>query len=187
MNSVIARLLRPTRPFVLITLALLVVAPAIYADDAAVDHFEKRIRPLLLQRCVKCHSGEEPKGSLRFEGTTELKGASGPVVVAGKPDESLLIRAIRQTEGLKMPPGGKLSDGQIADLVTWVQQGAYWPSSAPAKNTADSLAAAGEVAPLEPNAAAIASDLQLWLSAADLQLADGDKVFGCLRDQRNSQ
>jgi hypothetical protein len=61
-------------------------------------------------------------------------GAQGPAVVPGRPDDSLLIKAIRH-EGLKMPLGGKLTDSEIEALVQWVNQGAVWPEEA-SKGTA---------------------------------------------------
>src|SRR4051794_33475417 len=82
-------------------------------DDA--DHFEKKIRPLLLSQCVSCHGPDKVKGRLRLD-SAELfakGGVSGPIVTPGRPDESTLIRAVRQGGDLKMPPGGKLKDQEI--------------------------------------------------------------------------
>src|SRR5205814_4046159 len=57
-------------------------------------------------------------------------GSSGPAIVPGKPESSLLIQAVRRThERFKMPPQGKLSDEEIASLATWVKMGAVWPSA----------------------------------------------------------
>jgi hypothetical protein len=57
-------------------------------------------------------------------------GKSGPAVVPGKPDDSLLIRAVRQEKGsVKMPLGGRLTNQEIADLTAWVKIGAPWPDS----------------------------------------------------------
>jgi cytochrome c553 len=102
------------------------------AEDArASDHFEKRVRPLLIERCHKCHAAEKTKGGLRLDSAKSLRqgGESGAVVVPGKPDESLLIQAVRHENGLKMPPDGKLNAAQIADLVTWVKSGAVWANA----------------------------------------------------------
>ena len=66
-------------------------------------------------------------------------GKSGPPIVPGKPDESLLIQAIRQTHTrLKMPPTGKLKPEEIAGIEEWVKAGAVWPKTTPAaaKSTA---------------------------------------------------
>src|SRR5258708_4023468 len=108
----------------LLTLATPVVlqgAPP--ADARAVAHFEKRIRPLLLDRCLKCHGHEKTRGGLRLDSGTGVArgGDSGPAVVPGKPDDSLLIRAVRRTGDLKMPPDKELSRQEIADLVAWVK------------------------------------------------------------------
>jgi mono/diheme cytochrome c family protein len=71
-------------------------------------------------------------GGLRLDSADSVKqgGKSGPPIVPGKPDESLLIQAIRQThERLKMPPGGKLKDEEIANIAEWVKEGAVWPAN----------------------------------------------------------
>lgn len=93
-----------------------------------VEFFESKIRPIFITYCYECHSldGKKSQGGLLLD-TREglLKGGdSGPAVVPGKPEQSLLIRAVRRTdENLKMPPKQKLSDRQIADLVEWVRKG----------------------------------------------------------------
>ena len=99
------------------------------AGAAAMEHFERKIRPLLLNRCVKCHDGEKAKGKLRLDsaGGLAMGGASGPALVAGKPEQSLLIKLVRHMGDVKMPPDSKLRDQEINDLVTWVKNGAIWP------------------------------------------------------------
>ena len=97
--------------------------------------FETKIRPILSEECYKCHShqADRIKGKLMLDSREAvlLGGVTGPAIVPGKPDDSLLIQAIRYTdEDLKMPPadhGGKLSDQQIADLTEWVRRGAPDP------------------------------------------------------------
>jgi Protein of unknown function (DUF1553)/Protein of unknown function (DUF1549)/Planctomycete cytochrome C len=96
------------------------------------DFFESRIRPIFTANCYQCHSGSvnPPKGGLEldWQGGWEKGGDAGPAIVPGDPDKSLLIQAVRYTDpGLHMPPGGKLSDAQINDLVTWVRMGAPDP------------------------------------------------------------
>jgi cytochrome c553 len=105
------------------------MAAAPPASVAALEHFERKVRPLLLARCANCHGAEKSKGGLRIDTAAGLSrgGQSGPVVSPGKPEESLLIQAIRQTGDLKMPPNGKLKDQEIADLAAWVKAGAVWP------------------------------------------------------------
>ena len=63
-------------------------------------------------------------------------GKRGPSIVAGDPENSLLIKAVRQTDpALKMPYGGKLKDAEIADLEAWIKAGAAWPATASATTT----------------------------------------------------
>src|SRR5262249_40879955 len=144
------------------------VAPLRAADSAALDHFEKRVRPLLIERCHKCHAGEKVKGNLHLDTAQGVRqgGKSGPVVVAGKPEESRLIQAVRHEGGLKMPPDGKLGEAQVADLVAWVKAGAVFPEANP--TTAPATAAPVAIAPLVPNSDGLGQHLQLWLKGDDL-------------------
>jgi len=113
-------------------------AAAPKAEPAGLEFFEKHIRPVLVERCYKCHSAqaEKLKGGLLLD-TREgvLKGGdTGPALLPGDPDKSLLIKAVRYTDAdLQMPPaksGGKLSDEQIRHLEAWVKMGAPDPRSA---------------------------------------------------------
>ncbi|MSU33750.1 MAG: DUF1549 domain-containing protein [Pedosphaera sp.] len=95
------------------------------------NFFEKQIRPLLVNRCYECHSTEKKlKGGLALD-TREsaLKGGdAGPVLVAGDPEKSLLIEAVRyKNRDRQMPPKGRLSDGEIKALEDWVRMGAPDP------------------------------------------------------------
>src|SRR5262249_58679898 len=69
------------------------------------------------------------KGDLQLDSADAVRkgGATGPVVVPGKPDDSTLIRAVRHTDALRMPPKGKLPDAQVAILEEWVRIGAPYP------------------------------------------------------------
>ncbi|MCY2960805.1 MAG: PSD1 and planctomycete cytochrome C domain-containing protein [Planctomycetota bacterium] len=104
------------------------------ADDPAVL-FETRVRPILVNRCEECHA-ETADGDLRVDSREALLkgGESGPAIVVGDPEASLLIQAVRQTHAkLKMPKRrAKLSDAEIATLEQWVEQGAFWPEAKPA-------------------------------------------------------
>ena len=100
------------------------------ADQA---FFEAKIRPLLIEKCYKCHShdADKVKGGLMLD-TKEgwmAGGDTGPAINPGKPDDSLLIEAVRYTSpDLKMPPKGeRLSDQEVADLTEWVRRGAPDP------------------------------------------------------------
>jgi mono/diheme cytochrome c family protein len=97
------------------------------------EFFAKRIQPLIEQNCLACH-GNDPQGGLGLDSQEAfLKGgASGPAFVAGKPDESLLIRSIRyEHEKIKMPPAGRLPQEAIADFTKWVTGGAVWSEDIP--------------------------------------------------------
>ncbi len=100
--------------------------------DPTLEFFETRIRPVLVGNCFSCHTDNE-MGELRLDSRSRvLKGGkSGPAVVPGKPEESLLIRAVRQVGELKMPMEGRLSQQEVADLTAWVQMGVPWPEEPP--------------------------------------------------------
>ena len=92
------------------------------------EFFEKRIHPLLEENCLACHR-ENPQGGLRLDSGAAilLGGHSGPSLIPGNPEESLIIQAVRyEDEGLQMPPTGRLSDEAIADLTEWVADGSVW-------------------------------------------------------------
>lgn len=106
------------------------------ASEETNRHFETAVRPLLIEHCHKCHSDTKQWANLRLDSREAmLKGGdNGPAIVPGKPDESLLIRAVKHIdENLQMPEDGKLSDAQIDALVKWVEQGAPYPNGAVAK------------------------------------------------------
>src|SRR5262245_6151642 len=91
-----------------------VLTAAAVAQQAGLDHFEKKIRPVLASRCYGCHSGAAvaPQGGLRLDSASGIRkgGNSGS-------DLALLLRAIRHTDKkLKMPPDGPLSQEIVADF-----------------------------------------------------------------------
>ena len=156
-------------------LAFLVLAGSVRADD---QHFEQYVRPLLIERCHKCHAGTEAKGGLRLDSREfALKGGdTGAAIIAGKPEQSLLLQAVRHENGLEMPPDGKLTAAQIEALAKWVSEGAVWPGAAANMSAEEAEANTITLARL-PNSGDLASALQLWLRADALQLADGESVF----------
>jgi len=112
------------------------------ADRAGVEFFEKHIRPVLVEHCYGCHSpGAEKgvKGGLLLDTRDGLRkgGDSGPAIVVGDPERSLLIKAVRyHDENLQMPPKGKkLSEQQIEDLAAWVKMGAPDPRTGEAQSS----------------------------------------------------
>jgi len=104
-------------------------------SDADLAYFEKHIRPVLIKSCYECHSAEAEslKAGLALDARAALLkgGDSGPAVVPGKPEESLLITSLRHEDpDLKMPPdkhGGKLGEAVIANFTEWVKRGAPMP------------------------------------------------------------
>ena len=107
-----------------------VVAQDVAPSPDQVRFFESQIRPVLVDQCYKCHGPQKQKAGLRLDSRTALLagGDTGPAVVPGKVEESLLIGAIRHgDDGPKMPPAKKLPDNQVADLTRWVEMGSPWP------------------------------------------------------------
>src|SRR5262249_52771893 len=99
--------------------------------------FESKIRPLLVNNCMICHGAKTQKSGLRVDTLDALLkgGETGPALVRGDIEKSLLIKAITyKDEDLQMPPfekltkeGGKLADADIQTLTEWVKMGAPWP------------------------------------------------------------
>jgi len=128
----------------LVAVAALIAAPLLApaADDAkAIEFFEKKIRPVLVEHCYKCHSEDKvvgnkrysPKGGLRLHTNADLLkgGDSGPATVPGKPGERTLVNAIKHEGEYEIPPlgqgKGKLPDDVIADFEKWIKDGAVDP------------------------------------------------------------
>jgi hypothetical protein len=120
---------------------------SVASDELGPDFFEAKIRPVLVERCNRCHSAgaKAPKGGLRLDTAAGLRkgGDSGAVIVPGQVAESPLIDAIEHAGGVaEMPPDSKLPDHVIADFRRWVEVGAPLPedkatASAPARSTID--------------------------------------------------
>ena len=116
------------------------LAGAVAASQAALSpedllYFESRIRPLLVDRCYKCHShdADKIKGGLMLDTREGMLhgGDTGPAVDPGKPEDSLILDAVSYKDpDLQMPPKGeRLSDTQVADLAEWIRRGAPDPRS----------------------------------------------------------
>ncbi len=149
--------MNPPPKLPLLTLLIAVVASPgpLRAETAAArtEFFEQRIRPALAEHCFECHGAEKQKGGLRLDSRAGLLkgGDTGPAMVPGKPDESLLFKAISHRDAeLAMPSKKtKLPEPVIADFARWIADGAVWPAgvaAAPAKEAFD-LAARKAKAP----------------------------------------
>src|SRR6476660_6883366 len=98
-------------------------------DPTTIEFFEKKVRPLLVARCLSCHGPQQQFSSLRIDSREALLrgGNRGPAIVPGDAQLSLLAKAVRH-EGLKMPVDGKLEPKEIADIEQWITLGAPWPN-----------------------------------------------------------
>lgn len=92
--------------------------------------FESKIRPVLAKQCYECHAADAKKigGKLLLDSPAEMLsgGESGPAVIPGKPDDSLIVQALRY-DGLEMPPKHRLPESVVNDFATWVKMGAPDP------------------------------------------------------------
>jgi len=116
-------------------LALTVFAArtAFAADPHDAELFELSIRPVLAGTCFKCHGGESTGGNLRVDSREALLagGERGPALTPGKPDESLLLKALKHADPeVQMPPEGQLAAGTIDAFSRWIETGAEWPAAA---------------------------------------------------------
>lgn len=139
-NVVEGALLNQNRFAHLIVMMLMVVCTSLVAEEPAgvaerdeqESWFETRVRPVLIAKCLKCHGADKQSGSLRLDSHEAILsgGDQGVGIVPGKPDESLLIQAIRRTdESLQMPPDEALTQEEMEGLERWVLDGAIWPKS----------------------------------------------------------
>lgn len=105
-------------------------ATAVSFSDDEIEFFEKNIRPILVDRCFKCHGPEESESGLRVDSRESLitGGDQGPAVVPEEPDESILLEALSyDLDDLQMPPDGKLEEDEIGAFREWIEAGAAWP------------------------------------------------------------
>ncbi len=133
--------------------------------------FESKIRPLLLQRCVECHSDDNPESELSLESRAGLMrgGKLGKAVVPTKPKESLLISAVNHDEFLKMPPKDKLATAELALLTKWVAMGAPWPEIASTANSKKTNGAADVIADTNSDAFTFTDEQKSYWSFQPLQ------------------
>src|ERR1700754_2203998 len=111
---------------------LLTAAAAAQPVPERVEVFEKKVRRVLVTRCYACHSADtKPAGGLRVDDRNGLLrgGDSGPAVVPGDPAKSALLARVEHADPKRRMPkeGSLLTPVQIADLRTWITDGAAWP------------------------------------------------------------
>jgi hypothetical protein len=98
------------------------------------EHFESKVRPVLVEKCYACHGPklQSPMGGLRVDSREGLLkgGDHGPAIVPGAPEGSRLIQAVKGLT-ISMPPNGKLTAAEIGALENWIAGGAPWPTEGP--------------------------------------------------------
>ena len=140
--------------------------PPAFSDEQVstaqqLEFFEKDVRPLLVKHCYKCHSVDASRLEARLlldSRQGHLRGGdSGPAIVPGDADSSLLIEAVRY-DSYEMPPKGKLPDGAIKTLERWVNMGAPWP---------DEIAPSGDAMREEFDLERRKAEFWLWQPVSD--------------------
>lgn len=160
--------------------------------------FEQIVNPILQSRCVQCHNAGKSKGGLRYDTVEMLKkgGEDGPVFVAGKGLQSSMVKMclLPEEDEKHMPPKGKtqLTDGQIALLTWWIDQGASFDKKVSDLTVNEAirpvLASLGGGGPVEAGGANVASSgpapaspvLTMKVPAADPKVIDELKKTGLL-------
>jgi hypothetical protein len=132
--------------FRLLLASLIAISPLRATAGAEPTHgrnqdlfFEARIRPLLIDNCLKCHGEEKQKGGLRLDSQAAILkgGKKGLILTPGQPENSRIIAAVTYKDAdLQMPPDDQLSDEQVRVLNEWVAMGAPWPASEPVLHVA---------------------------------------------------
>ncbi|MDA7916249.1 DUF1553 domain-containing protein [Verrucomicrobia bacterium] len=102
------------------------------SDQVGLEHFEKYIRPLLLEKCIDCHGAKKQKGGLRLDSREAMLigGDSGAVFEAGTTEDALLLSVISHKGKIKMPPKEKLSKNVVTQVSEWIAMGAPDPRKA---------------------------------------------------------
>lgn len=154
------------RLLLVVSLNVVFADPSFAADDAAaLEHFEKSVRPIFVAQCQSCHNDKKQKGGLNLARRSVLLagGDTGPAFVAREADKSLLMEVVNYNGDIKMPPKGKLTDEQRHALKLWIDNGAVWPETPMKTNPAKSGLDAG-------------SAIKHWslLPRAEGGIADGD-------------
>ena len=132
---------RPTRPHPLVGLMAVVLLAFLSSGSAGADEGAPagRVEKLLAVRCLECHAGHDPQGGLALDDAAAFArgGQTGPAVVLGDADASLLVRAVRRQDPAvaPMPPDEPLSGDEIGLIEAWVAAGAPWPGAAPPEDS----------------------------------------------------
>ena len=152
----------------------------------ATAFFEARVRPVLAEKCAECHSERRRRGGLRVSTLADLLtgGRSGPAVVPGDADASLLIQVVRhQIEDLEMPQDADpLTPREIDGLVEWIEAGAAWPDESAVITFASAEAEAG----LSPSARVFVDRVRPILEQKCFSCHTDDERGGLRLDRREA-
>ncbi len=110
--------------------ALFLVSQALAQSPEQSEYFEKQVRPILANRCQGCHNPKTGKAGLDLTSSAGFhKGAdTGPIIVPGDVENSRILQVTGYRERIKMPPTGRISEGELSVLREWVKMGAPWPA-----------------------------------------------------------
>ena len=133
----VSRMIRLRRVLRLIAVTAIVVGyqiSPVSGDEITDAQFENQVRPVLVETCFHCHGDSKVSGMLRVDSREALLkgGESGAAIVPGKPEESLLIKAIQRHEDVSAMPPEKdkaLRPDQITAFANWISSGANWPAN----------------------------------------------------------
>lgn len=155
------------------------VSRAFHQDQESDEQFfESRIRPLLIEHCLDCHSAEQKtaEGGLALDSAQgwQRGGGRGPAIVPHEPDNSLLIQAVSHSQSdFQMPPDGRLQDSEIQDLKQWIASGAADPRKGPQRIAALTAEEADQwwaIAPI-PEQSELARARRLRVDRSQLELS----------------
>ncbi len=147
--------------------ALIALVAAAHSDPTVTTNqrvfFENKIRPVLVEHCLECHSADAKKvgGKLLLDSREGLRrgGESGAAVIPGRPDDSLLIQSLRWENDLEMPPKKPLPPNVVADFARWIEMGAPDPRAGGSKAVAGHTYEEGDLWALEPAASPALPDV----------------------------
>jgi len=113
-------------------LIVLVILSPSRGEEQAVPDYQKTIQPILVRHCTGCHNDQEMEGELSLDSYVSLQkgGSEGPIIVAGEPQESRLIKLLTGIEEPVMPPEdeeNRPTPKEIETLMRWVAGGAPGP------------------------------------------------------------
>lgn len=104
-------------------------ASSLTGADEGLEHFEKNIRPLLLNECIACHGPEREEGGLNLNSKAgwQVGGFLGPAIKPGNAEESLIAQLLKTPNAFPQHPKIDITNDQIHDILAWIKLGAPDP------------------------------------------------------------